>query len=153
MADDDLPDPLLATLREALDATDPPPRPLVDAAKASLAWRTVDSELAELVADSSTDPAVAVRAAEPPRVLTFAVGDTLVVVEVTREPDARHLIGQLVAPSEAAIEVRHAGGVLEVESDADGRFRAGPLAVGPMSLRCRFADAARAAVVTSWVSV
>lgn len=151
MADDDR---LVDQLREVVEATDPPPRRLVEAAKASLAWRTVDAELAELIADSSTEPAAAVRSAtEAPRLLTFTAGDTVVVLEVTREAGAHRVMGQIVAPGPATVEVRHAGGVVTVATDADGRFRAAPVAPGPISVSCRFDDAARPPVVTSWVSI
>ncbi|RIQ32129.1 carboxypeptidase regulatory-like domain-containing protein [Jiangella rhizosphaerae] len=151
MADDDR---LVDQLREVIEATDPPPRRLVDAAKASLVWRTVDAELAELVADSSTEPAAAVRSAtEAPRLLTFTAGDTVVVLEVTREAGAHRVMGQIVAPAPATVEVRHAEGVVTVATDADGRFRAAPVAPGPISVSCRFDDDARPPLVTSWVSI
>lgn len=140
-------------LREIFDATDPPPRHLVDLAKASLSWRTADAELAELAADSSTEPALAMRAAAPPRLLTFISAAATVVVEVTRHETGRSLFGQLIAPGLAQIELRHTGGVISLATDDDGRFRTDGVAAGPFSLRCRFAESARAAVVTSWVTI
>lgn len=151
MADDDH---LVDQLREVIEATDPPPRRLVDIAKASLVWRTADADLAELVGDSSAEPAAAVRSgAEAPRLLTFTSGDTVVVLEVTREAGAHRVMGQIVAPAPATVEVRHVDGVVTVTTDADGRFRAAPVAPGPISVSCRFEDDARPAVVTSWVSI
>ena len=151
MADDDQ---LVDRLREVIEATDPPPRRLVDVAKASLAWRTVDAELAELMSDSSVEPAAAIRSAgEAPRLLTFTAGDTIVVLEVTREAGAHRVMGQIVAPGAATVEVRHSDGVLSVSTDADGRFRAAPVPGGPISVSCRFDDGERPAVVTSWVSI
>lgn len=146
-------DHVVDQLREVFEAVDAPPPQLVDAAKASIAWRTVDAELAELVSDSSTEPAAAVRATEPTRLLTFSSGDTLIVIEVANERRTRRVIGQVVAPSVATIEVRHADGVVSVSTDADGRFRASPVAAGPISVCCRFDDPHRASVVTSWVSI
>lgn len=150
MADDDQ---LVEQLREIIETTDPPPRRLVDIAKASLVWRTADAELAELIADSSTEPVAVRSATEAPRLLTFTSGDTVVVLEVTREAGAHRVMGQIVAPAPATVEVRHADGVLTVATDADGRFRAAPVAPGPISVSCRFEDDARPAVVTSWVSI
>jgi len=46
-------DPTFATLRSVIERADPVPPPVVAAAKASFTWRTIDSELAELVADSA----------------------------------------------------------------------------------------------------
>lgn len=157
MADDDR---LVDRLREVIEATDPPPARLVEMARASLAWRTIDAELADLISDSSTEPAAAVRSAgEAPRLLTFTAGDTIVVLEVTREAGeggaagAHRVMGQIVAPGAATVEVRHSDGVLSVTTDADGRFRAAPVPGGPISVSCRFDDGDRPAVVTSWVSI
>ncbi|MBB5790940.1 carboxypeptidase-like regulatory domain-containing protein [Jiangella mangrovi] len=157
MVDDDR---LVDRLREVIEATDPPPQRLIEVAKASFAWRTVDAELAELISDSSTEPALAVRSAgEAPRLLTFTAGETVVVLEVTREGGAagaageHRLMGQIVAPGAATVEVRHSDGVVSVTTDADGRFRAAPVPGGPISVSCRFDDSERPAVVTSWVSI
>ncbi|WP_051426019.1 hypothetical protein [Jiangella gansuensis] len=150
MSDDDQ---LLDRLREVVAATDPPPSRLVDAAKAGFAWRTVDAELADLVADSITEPTAAVRAVEPPRLLTFSAGETVVVLEVIGVADARRVMGQILAPASATVEVRHAGGAVSVDADADGRFRASPVPAGPISVTCRFADTDRPTVVTSWVTI
>ena len=151
MVDDDR---LVDRLREVIEATDPPPQRLIDVAKASLAWRTVDAELAELMSDSSAEPALAVRSAgEAPRLLTFTAGDTVVVLEVTREAGAHRVMGQIVAPGAATVEVRHSDGVVSVTTDPDGRFRAAPVPGGPISVSCRFDDGVRPAVVTSWVSI
>ena len=46
-------DPTFATLRSVIDRADPVPPAVIAAAKASFTWRTIDSELAELVADSA----------------------------------------------------------------------------------------------------
>lgn len=151
MADDDQ---LVARLREVIEVTDPPPQRLIEVAKASLAWRSVDAELAELVSDSSAEAAAAVRSAgEAPRLLTFTAGDTVVVLEVTREAGAHRVMGQIVAAGTATVEVRHSDGVVAVTTDADGRFRAAPVPGGPISVTCRFDDGDRPAVVTSWVSI
>jgi hypothetical protein len=147
---------LLAVLRDALDQTDPVPPALVDAARASFTWLTVDAELAELTADSVVDGA-AVRSTRSPRLLTFTARETTLVVEVA-EPTAgkateRRLIGQIVGPRAAEVDVRHTGGSLTVTADEYGRFRAEPVPAGPISLACRFADTAQPQVVTSWVTV
>lgn len=139
-------------LREVLEITEAPPAHLVEAAKASLGWRNVDAELAELVADSGTEPAAALRAAEPPRLLTFSSGEIMIVVEVAHERKERRVIGQMIPAAAASVEIRHSTGVLTVSTDADGRFRAAPVAAGPMSISCRFDDS-RTPVVTSWVTI
>lgn len=146
----------LTVLRGVLEEIDPVPAPLVEAAQAGFTWRTVDAELAELTADSVLDGA-AVRASDAPRLLTFTAGAVSLVVEVaaptTRVGDiARRLIGQIVGPRPAEVEVRHADGSLTVPTDDYGRFRAAPVPPGPVSLALRFAGR-RPPLVTSWVTV
>ena len=147
---------LLMILRDMIEETDPVPAALVEAARASFTWRTVDAELAELTSDSALDPAT-VRSTRAPRLLTFTAGETTVVVEVaplTADPDAeRRLLGQLVAPRPAQVEVRHGTGSFTVSADELGRFRAEPVPAGPISLACRFSPAGEPTIVTSWVSV
>jgi hypothetical protein len=145
---------LIAILRDVLEETDPVPAALVDAARASFTWRTIDAELAELTSDSALGGA-AVRSTQAPRLLTFATGETTIVVEVAplASPDGRRLLGQIVAARPAQVEVRHDAGTLTVTADELGRFRAEPVAAGPISLACRFGDAAEPDLVTSWVTV
>ncbi|HET6687178.1 MAG TPA: hypothetical protein VFH02_11705 [Jiangellaceae bacterium] len=144
----------LTLLRDVLEEIDPVPGPLVEAAQAGFTWRTIDAELAELTADSVLDGA-AVRASDAPRLLTFTAGAVSLVVEVaaTRVGDvARRLIGQIVGPRPAEVEVRHADGSLTVPTDDYGRFRAAPVPPGPISLALRFGGG-RPPLVTSWVTV
>jgi len=147
---------LLAILRDMIEETDPVPAALAAAARASFTWRTVDAELAELTSDSALDGA-AVRSTRAPRMLTFTAGETTLVVEVAplaADPQAeRRLLGQLVAPRPAEVEVRHGTGSLTVSADEFGRFLAEPVPAGPVSLACRFAAAGEPSIVTSWVSV
>lgn len=147
---------LLTILRDVVEETDPAPAALVGAARASFTWRTVDAELADLTSDSALDTA-AVRSTRAPRLLTFTAGETTLVVEVAplaAGHDAeRRLLGQLVAPRPAQIEVRHGTGSFTVSADELGRFRAEPVPAGPISLACRFGHAPEPDLVTSWVTV
>ena len=147
---------LLMILRDMIEETDPVPAALVEAARASFTWRTVDTELAELTSDSALD-AAAVRSTRAPRLLTFTAGETTLVVEVAPlaagQDAERRLLGQLVAPRPAQVEVRHGTGSFTVSADELGRFRAEPVPAGPISLACRFAAAGEPTIVTSWVSV
>lgn len=143
---------LLADLAAGLATVDPVPPALVTAAKASLTWRTIDAEIAALVADSATEPA-SVRGPGGRRLLTFEAGSTAVVVEVSPAGHARRLLGQIVRPRPAEVEVRHAGGSLSVNADEMGRFTVEQVPAGPVSLVCRFRDPASRPVCTSWVSV
>lgn len=150
---------LLADLRDALDRADPPPRHLMDAARHSLDWMDPDAALAELVSDSALAGAPAVRAAEPPRVLTFDAAGTTLVVEIRpssgsrEQPPTRHAIGQLMPPGAADVQVRGTGGdTVQARADEYGRFRTGDLPEGPLAISCRFDDAARRPMVTRWTA-
>ena len=84
------------------------------------------------------------------RMLTFESPDVTVTVEVTTTADGRRLVGQLAPAQRAEIEVRHAGGVVAVTADDLGRFAAGGVAAGPVSLLCRVGGRP---VATGWLVV
>ena len=59
---------LLDELRRAASRFDPPPPAVVEAARSSFTWRTIDAELAALVFDSGVDrPVHAVARGRPVR--------------------------------------------------------------------------------------
>jgi hypothetical protein len=112
---------LLADLRALVERADPVPADLVAAARGSLTWRTIDEELAELAFDSSVDGLVGTRAhstATAPRQLSFEAGTAAVEVELA---DGR-LVGQLVPPGPARVELHHATGSTSTRADDLGRF-------------------------------
>ena len=148
-------DPLMEELRRAAGRFDPLPPAVLEAARASYSWRTIDAELAELAFDSVVDrPATTLRGGEGPRLLTFAAPGLDVEVEVSREGPRRRLVGQVVPPQTAQIEVHHGGGVEPVQADELGRFRAEGISAGPVRLRCRLgATPGGRPVVTQWVSI
>lgn len=147
---------LLDELRAVLGRADPVPPEVVEAARAAFGWRRLDAELAELLHDSSLDEErlAGVRGGvgrSDPRLLTFEAGPLTVEVEVAAVGARRRLVGQLVPAQPAVVEVRHAGGTVAARADELGRFAAGGIEPGPVSLRCR--PAAGAAVETTWVNV
>ncbi len=144
---------LLQELRAAARHFDPPPDSVLEAARASLTWRTIDAELAALEFDSAVDlAATAVRSSEGPRLLTFAAPGLNIEVEVSPIGPRRQLVGQLVPAQAARIDVRHAGGVTTVRADQLGRFGADAISAGPVSLRCHLGDAPSSPpVVTEWI--
>jgi hypothetical protein len=119
-------------------------------------WRTIDAELAELVFDSAVDhdEAALVRGPQQDRLLSFRAGGLTIDVEIAGTGTDRSLIGQLVPPQPAAIEIRQGGGSVTVEADELGRFNAGPLQGGPICLRFGTdAQSGPHAVVTDWVTI
>ncbi len=141
-------------LRMAIQEADPVPPEVLRAARESFTWRTIDAELAALTYDSAVDgPATSVvRGSEGPRLLSFEASELSVELEVTAVGARRRLVGQLVPPQPARVEIRHHAGRSLVEADELGRFRTEELAAGPSSLRCHLSDPSGAApVVTDWV--
>jgi hypothetical protein len=141
---------LLDQVRTALDEHDPVPESVIEAARGSLTWLTVDAELAALAEDSALS-ATGVRSGDASRVLTFECSTGVIVLEVTAMGDTRRVVGQADRP--AHLTIRHAGGVTELDTDEHGRFQVEGIAAGPASLRCVFADAPDSPIVTSWVLV
>jgi hypothetical protein len=148
---------LLRQFRDLATRADPVPAQVVEAARASLTWRRIDAELAELTYDMATDTErlANVRGEEGPRALTFEAPDLTIEVEVARLGEGTAgLLGQIVPPQQASIELRHAGGQVAVEADQLGRFTVQGFPGGPVSLRCRLAAEPAARVVeTDWVVV
>ncbi len=145
-------DDLLAELHQVGLLFDPLPGEVVAAARSAFAWRTIDAELAELVEDSSQgDRALAGVRGEAPVLLSFAVGDTTIEIEVVADGERRRLLGQLVPPLPGRVEVRHPGGTTSADADEMGRFAAYDLLPGPSSLRWQPASgSAGPAVETDW---
>ena len=149
-------------LRGLAARLDPVPERLIEAAIDAYAWRTVDTELAELVFDSLADreAAALVRGPQQERLLSFQASDLTIEVEVTAAGPARRLIGQLIPPQRASVEIRHQADVITLESDDFGRFVAESVPAGPVRLRCGLppdqdpaAGGARSPVVTDWVPI
>lgn len=146
-------DDLIGLLSETLDAIDTPPPTLVDAARGAYTWRTVDAEIAALVADTTTALPAGTRSATATRVLTFTSGDTTIVLEIATERQVRRVLGQVLDATRATVEVRHIDGSVAADTDEWGRFRASPLPDGPLSITCRFDDQERLPISTTWITV
>jgi hypothetical protein len=146
---------LLTALRAVALRVDPVPDEVEDAARGAFAWRTIDADLAELAYDSllDDDHLAGVRSGDAPRTLTFEGPAFSVEIEVAEEGARRRLLGQLVPPAPARIEVRHSGGLLQLGADEVGRFSAEGVAAGPMSLRCRVEGTEGPPLDTAWVTV
>jgi hypothetical protein len=150
-------DPVMAEVRAVLENADPVPPAVIAAAKGTFTWRTIDSELAELVADSADtlsagSVAAGVRGETAPRLLTFEAAGLAVEVEVAESGASRHLVGQLVPMTAAEVVVRWNTGSASTTADDLGRFVVSDIPAGLVSLAVRRPTDA-SAVVTSWVSV
>ena len=115
--------------------------------------RSVDDEPASLVYDSDLDPGLlaSVRSGTATtRQLTFQGRDLMLELEVS---GLRHLVGQVVPPQSAVVELRHRGGATQVETDRLGCFDLPNMPEGPVSFRCRPSDPQAQAVATSWITL
>lgn len=151
LSDDDL--QLLAKVREVYAEIDPVPPHVVAAAKAAIAWRSIDSELAELVEDTELTPVAGVRSGAAPRLVTFEADTLTVEVEISETGDRRRLMGQMVPPTAGEVEIRNAECTQVVEADDLGRFSAADVPPGPVSLVCRLRGTAERPVITSWIVI
>ncbi|SEP33134.1 hypothetical protein [Amycolatopsis saalfeldensis] len=122
---------LLADLADALRERRAVPESFVTAAKAAFTWHAVDAELAEL---APAAPAGTRAGGGGHRSLTFTAGGLTVSVELT--PDA--LLGQLVPPSAATVELCGPDGVVaSTAADEVGWFTLRPAPRGLFRLRVR----------------
>ncbi|WP_055534374.1 hypothetical protein [Streptomyces graminilatus] len=148
--DDPLDDDLLEeTLRQAAAIMDPVPAQLQQTAVEAYALHSLDTQLAELTFDSLVH-GIPVRGAEDaPRMLTFHTAELTVDIEVT----AHGLMGQVLPPQEASIEVLSGPQPTSpptLTADDMGRFTADLHVTGPFALRLR-TDAET--VMTEWLRV
>ena len=116
---------LLADLRAALSPLAAPPAEELKVAKGLFVWRTIDAELAELTHDSLLDGAEGrrTRAAGRPRLLTFQVDGFSIDAEVDAANGARRLIGQIVPPGPADLELQSDAAQAATQTRADDRGR------------------------------
>jgi hypothetical protein len=142
-------DRLLRELGRVLDARDPVPDAVRTAAHAALDWRTVDAELAALVADTAAgDELALVRSGEAEVLLSFAAAELSIELEVGVAPGGRTLAGQLLPAQPASVRLERPAGDLELIADDRGRFSAAGLAPGPARLRVRLSGGRD--VATPW---
>ncbi len=143
-------DQLLEVLGRALRVADPVPAAVTEFAKAGFGWRDIDAELAELVFDSAVEDLVGVRSESDTREVTFRAPGVEIEVAVLSE-DARRIVGQLVPPQSAEIELRYGGERRSAVSDDLGRFTFHGVPAGPISLRCVLVEGQ--AIQTDWLIV
>jgi hypothetical protein len=144
-------DQLAERLRRALDAADPVPPAVLQAARAAFTWRTIDAELAELVADSALAPeAAGLRSAGTARRVTFRARDVEVEVLITEEGAVR-LEGQIVPPGPGRVDLDTGEGARTAVADHVGRFAFGEVQPGPLRLRVTTDEGV--VISTDWILV
>jgi hypothetical protein len=144
-------DQLIELLGQALSAAEPVPAHTMQAAYETMTAETFDAELARLVFDSATDELVGVRgAADATRQVTFSAPGVEIEIMVVSDGE-RRLIGQLVPPQTAIVELRLGDEVRETGTDNLGRFQFGTIPTGQIRLAITTQDGGR--VVTEWMVV
>ena len=149
-------DELEAELRRLAAHREPVPAQLRQAAVDAFSWRDIDAEIAELVYDSllDADAASLVRGPADQRLVSFAIGGITIDLEVTSVGSERTVMGQIVPPQRATVDIRHPEDTVTVEADDLGRFRSGPVPPGPASLRLRPPpEASGPAIITDWIAL
>lgn len=148
MPGDEHDDVLMERLRRIAAEVDPPPPDVLAAARAALATRRLDDELAELVMDSELEGAGQVRGPGDVRLLSFesaAVSVELQVQETPGGPALRGLVDGAVGP----VVLETPAGESRAELSAEGWFSVAAAPSGPVRLRLR--TPAGVAVTSAWV--
>lgn len=143
---------LLAMLGVALDAADPVPDAVLDAARATFTWRTIDAELAALVFDSAAVGLEGVRGTETTRQMTFRSPGVEIELQVVSET-RRRIVGQLVPPQQAEVALHHQDATQVARSDRLGRFTFNDVPSGSIRLVCKLEDESGATVQTEWTLI
>jgi hypothetical protein len=148
-------DPAIDAVRAAI-ALDPVPQRVIDAARASLTWLTIDAELASLSFDSlDAGELVGARGAGGPRSISFEYQAVAIELELTTTSTGSLSLQGQVAPGEpVAIEIHqsHSESVIVADVRPNGRFAADGLQSGSIRLLVRFApNAGPAMLLTEWV--
>ena len=148
----------MAELRAFFNEVDPVPPPVTETAKASLGWRRLDADLAELLSDAVLEEgrfALARGSGAPARAVTFSSTELTIDIEVHLDGPGRTLLGQLSPPARAMIEIQLRDEArLSAQADRLGRFRIQLPAGGPVRLRVlRVGGRDSPPVETSWITV
>lgn len=114
---------VLATLRAALDAVDPPPRDLAESVKFRLTVAALEAEVADMVASS---PELAgARGTTYHRAATVTFSSETLSAMVSIEPDdaGTSTISGWTSEGDVEVELRERSRTRTTTSDAHGRFR------------------------------
>jgi len=139
---------LLTMLGGALEVAEPVPAHMLEAAYEIMSPDAFEEELARLVFDSASGDLVGVRSSETARQVTFRAPGVEIEVMVVAEGE-RRLIGQLVPPQAATVELRSGEQVRETGTDRLGRFQFANVSPGSVQLAVTTEHGGR--VVTEWM--
>jgi hypothetical protein len=147
---------MLNELRRIAAAADGPPTAVLEAARAAFLTRDLDTEIADLIADSRASSAYEqVRAAEAEAegqwLLSFEGGGIHIDLEVDSGGLSLRLVGMLSGVQVEECVLQAEGHSRPVALDRLGRFILDDLAPGPIRMRCRLSDGRR--VMTRWVRI
>ncbi|MBM3677371.1 MAG: hypothetical protein FJW96_05735 [Actinobacteria bacterium] len=146
-------DDLMRDLQDLLGRADPVPDAVVEAGKAAYGWRTIDADLAELLADSIVDkqPAGVRSSGTGPRIVTFESEGLTIDIEVRKERRAHRLLGQIDPPGSVTVTVELDDGAVAATTTSDelGRFEL-RFDEGAR-IRLRVDAPAAASVVSAWL--
>jgi hypothetical protein len=146
---------LLTRLGAIAQTVDGPPDLAYELGRAAFAWRNIDSELAQLVADSARESALVRSATSDIRLLSFATEALTIEVEVSVRQGQRSLLGQLLpeppAPDWQVTVETDAGPPASATIDQLGRFEISDVAGDRLRLRIEAPGATP--VTTVWVSL
>jgi hypothetical protein len=133
--------------------TDPVPGHVLDAARAAIEFRDLDGQLAELLRDSAAeDKELAGVRGIGQRLLSFALGEQFVELDIATDGDRRHLTGYVVPAGAGTLRAQHADGTdTTVPVDEQGRFRLSGLSQGPVRLWIELAE--HTPFRTPWLTV
>lgn len=140
-------DQLIERLRGLAEQVDAPPAWTAEAARAALATRRLDGELAALVLDSATDETALARGDEDEvRLVSFEASDVSIELQLHRGS-----LRGLVTGASGEVTVERGTGTVTAPIGADGWFTVDRVPPGRLRLRLR-ADAGPN-VTTSWITV
>lgn len=122
-----------AQIKQLLASADPVTDEVTAAAVDAFGWRMLGMELAELRFDSAVDEVSGgIRSAGGRRIITFEGRETTLEVGLNRPA----LVGQVVPPQTATIELNQPSAHHSVVTDELGRFTFESVPAGPFSLTC-----------------
>jgi hypothetical protein len=141
-------DDVEGALRAVLAAIDRVPEAALAAAKAAIAWRDLDAELALLTSESGLELSH-LRGGQP-RLLAFRSAQMAIELEVFSIAGVARLLGQLDPPLAADVTIESAAQSRNTRADSHGRFTVVGLNDSWMRVIVEHPDFEGARTATEW---